>query len=49
MADPETPTALEAQELHEARQREDLDHDRGDCWCCCTDCGFDYTAVIGRG
>ena len=27
-----------AQEAHEQRQRDDPEHDRGGCVCCCNDC-----------
>lgn len=35
-------TKEEAQALHEQRQSEDPEHDRGGCWCCCLDCDFKF-------
>lgn len=35
----------QAQALHDKRQRDDPDHDKVSCWCCCLDCDFDYEAV----
>jgi len=44
-----------AQDLHEQRQREDPEHDRGSCACCCIDCDveddvppFDVEAGLER-
>jgi hypothetical protein len=45
---PETLNARQAQELHDRRAGEDQDHDPSTCWCCCWDCNFDFTAVIGQ-
>lgn len=36
----------EAQALHELRQLLHPEHDRVGCWCCCTDCDFDFDAVM---
>lgn len=40
-----TPAVYQAQMIHEERQRQDPEHDRGGCWCCCQDCDWDHEAV----
>jgi excisionase family DNA binding protein len=40
-------TENEAQALHAYRRSADPEHDRRNCWCCCTSCGFDVSQVLG--
>jgi hypothetical protein len=40
-------TENEAQALHDYRLVHSAGHDRVSCWCCCTDCDFDFDAIMG--
>lgn len=38
--------ATDAQSLHELAQLTSPGHDTVRCWCCCTDCKFDYDEIM---